>query len=390
MINNEILPLNYIIIYSSSTDPLFPIENIKKSYNIISNNNKFKDKINIGWSSMRFCSYPQIIIIQLTKICDVTQINFLINHERIPTQIEIYSFSPKNFVDTTISDKYIINKPFNFIGNVYPTNHQSNNRELKKVLLNEFHISNCLYLKFVFHINYPDPIRNKYNQIGIVQIDIFGIDNNTPLPLINRKNYFKEEETDITEIKGLLQDDDYVDFIKDKIEFAKRLYYKEKNELIYNDIEQLRELGRKVRGLLKKKKMYQILKDNLNYKKLRNEIDNIQNYVDENFRDYGGEQIIYENKNPIDVTKQSYINYLMINSNNLQNDYNNSNYNYPINDNTQINDFIQKNDDYDYQKTKEVLERRKQKKLLIEQSLEAARNNIKAQNLALHNVNVNL
>jgi hypothetical protein len=339
---------------------------------------------------MRFCSYPQIIIIQLTKICDVTQINFLINHERIPTQIEIYSFSPKNFVDTTISDKYIINKPFNFIGNVYPTNHQSNNRELKKVLLNEFHISNCLYLKFVFHINYPDPIRNKYNQIGIVQIDIFGIDNNTPLPLINRKNYFKEEETDITEIKGLLQDDDYVDFIKDKIEFAKRLYYKEKNELIYNDIEQLRELGRKVRGLLEEKKMYQILKDNLNYKKLRNEIDNIQNYVDENFRDYGGEQIIYENKNPIDVTKQSYINYLMINSNNLQNDYNNSNYNYPINDNTQINDFIQKNDDYDYQKTKEVLERRKQKKLLIEQSLEAARNNIKAQNLALHNVNVNL
>lgn len=390
MINNEILPLNYIIIYSSSTDPLFPIENIKKSYNIISNNNKFKDKINIGWSSMRFCSYPQIIIIQLTKICDVTQINFLINHERIPTQIEIYSFSPKNFVDTTISDKYIINKPFNFIGNVYPTNHQSNNRELKKVLLNEFHISNCLYLKFVFHINYPDPIRNKYNQIGIVQIDIFGIDNNTPLPLINRKNYFKEEETDITEIKGLLQDDDYVDFIKDKIEFAKRLYYKEKNELIYNDIEQLRELGRKVRGLLEEKKMYQILKDNLNYKKLRNEIDNIQNYVDENYRDYGGEQIIYENKNPIDVTKQSYINYLMINSNNLQNDYNNSNYNYPINDNTQINDFIQKNDDYDYQKTKEVLERRKQKKLLIEQSLEAARNNIKAQNLALHNVNVNL
>ena len=390
MINNEILPLNYIIIYSSSTDPLFPIENIKKSYNIISNNNKYKDKINIGWSSMRFCSYPQIIIIQLTKICDVTQINFLINHERIPTQIEIYSFSPKNFVDTTISDKYIINKPFNFIGNVYPTNHQSNNRELKKVLLNEFHISNCLYLKFVFHINYPDPIRNKYNQIGIVQIEIFGIDNNTPLPLINRKNYFKEEETDITEIKGLLQDDDYVDFIKDKIEFAKRLYYKEKNELIYNDIEQLRELGRKVRGLLEEKKMYQILKDNLNYKKLRNEIDNIQNYVDENFRDYGGEQIIYENKNPIDVTKQSYINYLMINSNNLQNDYNNSNYNYPINDNTQINDFIQKNDDYDYQKTKEVLERRKQKKLLIEQSLEAARNNIKAQNLALHNVNVNL
>ena len=390
MINNEILPLNYIIIYSSSTDPLFPIENIKKSYNIISNNNKFKDKINIGWSSMRFCSYPQIIIIQLTKICDVTQINFLINHERIPTQIEIYSFSPKNFVDTTISDKYIINKPFNFIGNVYPTNHQSNNRELKKVLLNEFHISNCLYLKFVFHINYPDPIRNKYNQIGIVQIEIFGIDNNTPLPLINRKNYFKEEETDITEIKGLLQDDDYVDFIKDKIEFAKRLYYKEKNELIYNDIEQLRELGRKVRGLLEEKKMYQILKDNLNYKKLRNEIDNIQNYVDENFRDYGGEQIIYENKNPIDVTKQSYINYLMINSNNLQNDYNNSNYNYPINDNTQINDFIQKNDDYDYQKTKEVLERRKQKKLLIKQSLEAARNNIKAQNLALHNVNVNL
>ena len=389
MINNEILPLNYMIIHCSSTDPLFPIENIKRSYNIISNNNEFNDKMNIGWSSMRFCSYPQIIIIQLTKICDVTQINFLINHERIPTQIGIYSFCPKKFIDTTISDKYIINKPFNFVGNVFPTNHLSNNRELKKVFLNELYISNCLYLKFVLHINYPDPIRNKYNQIGIVQIDIFGIDNNTPIPLINRKNYFKEEETDVTEIKGLLKDDDYVDFIKDRIEFAKRLYYKQKNELIYKDIEELRELGRKVRGLLEEKKMYQILKDNLNYIKLKKEIDMIQNYVEENYKEYGGEQILYENKNPIDVTKESYINYLMMNSNNLQNNYNNINNNYPINDNTKTNDIIQQSD-YDYKKTKEVLERRKQKQLLIQQSLEEARNNIKAQNLALHNVNVNL
>ena len=135
--------------------------------------------------------------------------------------------------------------------------------------------------------------------------------------------------------------------------------------------------------------MYQILKDNLNFIKLKKEIDMIQNYVEENYKDYGGEQIIYENKNPIDVTKESYINYLMVNSNNLQNNYNNINSNYPINDNTKTNDIIQQSD-YDYKKTKEVLERRKQKQLLIQQSLEEARNNIKAQNLALHNVNVNL
>jgi hypothetical protein len=79
----------------------------------------------------------------------------------------------------------------------------------------------------------------------------------------------------------------------------------------------------------------------------------------------------------------------MVNSNNLQNNYNNINSNYPINDNTKTNDIIQQSD-YDYKKTKEVLERRKQKQLLIQQSLEEARNNIKAQNLALHNVNVNL
>jgi hypothetical protein len=79
----------------------------------------------------------------------------------------------------------------------------------------------------------------------------------------------------------------------------------------------------------------------------------------------------------------------MVNSNKIQNNYNNINSNYPINDNTKTNDIIQQSD-YDYKKTKEVLERRKQKQLLIQQSLEEARNNIKAQNLALHNVNVNL
>ena len=385
MINNPVLPINYMIIYCTSSDPLFPIENIKKSYNIISKDNRFKENINIGWSSVRFCSYPQVIIIQLSKLYDITQINFLINHERIPSQISIYAFCPKNFLEMNISDKKIINEQFNFIGNIFPTNHKTNNRELKQVFLNEFHITNCLYLKFELYQNYIDEIRNKCNQIGLIELNIFGIDNNTPIPVINKKSYYKEEETDFTEIKGLLTDDVYENFIKDKIEFAKRLFFKKNDPLIYSDIEQLRELGRKVKGLRLEKKYHESIKDYKTAKKIHLEINEIKNYIENTYNAYGGEQILYENKNPVDITRE-YNQNLFVNKNKINiNESNLKALDNEINEN-----FISGRSDYDYKKTKEILERRALNKKLIEESKEAARRNIQAEYLTLHNVNLNL
>ena len=81
----NLYPLNYTIVYCSSSDPNFPIENINKKSRyselidisqipkgIEINKNidmleKYKNiYFNPGWSSLRFCSYPQIIIIQLS------------------------------------------------------------------------------------------------------------------------------------------------------------------------------------------------------------------------------------------------------------------------------------------------------------------------------------
>jgi len=102
----NLYPLNYTIVYCSSSDPNFPIENINKksrysdfielsqpqsdidSNNNIINSEKYKNiYFNPGWSSLRFCSYPQMIIVQLSSLSDIKQINIELNHERVPQKI---------------------------------------------------------------------------------------------------------------------------------------------------------------------------------------------------------------------------------------------------------------------------------------------------------------
>ena len=126
---------------------------------------------------------------------------------------------------------------------------------------------NCLYVKFVVHKNYLNE-KNKFNQVGIINIDIFGNHHNKILPIFPLKQIepFKLDEI-IPRLKGLYTDDDYDNYIKEKIEKAKMEYYnneiimknEEKRDKIYQDITLLRELGCKVIELNKEKTKFEYL-----------------------------------------------------------------------------------------------------------------------------------
>ena len=364
----NLYPLNYTIVYCSSSDPNFPIYNINKKSRYsdfipissdISLNNELTEKynkiyFNVGWSSLRFCSYPQTIILQLSSISDIKQINIELNHERIPQKIDVYVYCPTTFKEVVSNFNEIISSNFTYIGSVVPVKHNGNRRELKKLIFHnngnfgKITIMNCLYVKFVVHKNYDNP-NNKFNQVGIINIDIFGNHNNRILPVLPLKKVepFKIDEI-IPRLKGLYRDCDYDDYIREKIEKAKLEYYtnevvlndEEKKNKIYQDIQIMRDLGIKVLELKKEKERFEFFENDNKLMQINLKLNEIKNYIEETYPYYGKENIKYENENDMtkDETGEYFINLVENNleSNNEMNNTNISNGN-NISENNNIN-----------------------------------------------------
>ena len=400
-INNFNLdPLNYTIVYCSSSDPNFPIENINKKSRYsdfidipkipngiednknIENTEKYKNiYFNPGWSSLRFCSYPQIIIIQLSSLSDIKQINIELNHERVPQKIDVFVYCPSTLKEVIMNFNNIINARFNYIGSVIPVNHNYDKRELKKLIFhnegnyNQITIKNCLYIKFVIHINYQNK-NNKFNQVGIVNIDIFGNHNNKILPVLplNKVEQFKNDEI-LPRLKGLYTDNDYDEYIKEKIEKAKMEYYtnetllknEEKRNKIYQDITLLRELGQKVLGLNKEKEKFEYFGNDNKLMQINMKLKEIKDYIETTYPYYGKENIKYENEN---LEEEEFkINIIEDNLNESNNNIskgtinnisdNNNNYleqenNYMEDNNKNINDINVKRNNFENYKVNEV------------------------------------
>ena len=283
-------PLNYTIVFCTSSDPNFPIENINKrsryseiipidnsnNVNSIQNERLKNLYFNCGWSSLRYCSYPQMIITQLSSLSNIKQIDIEINHERIPQKIDVYVYCPTIFKEVVTNFKNILNAEFTYIGSVIPVNHNKNQREIKRLIFhqnenyNPIIIKNCLYLKFIIHKNYENKIKNKFNQVGIINIDIYGNNSGKILPLLplKKEEKFKNDEI-LPRLKGLYTDNDYDNYIKEKIKKAKYEYYnnsevinnESKRNKIYEDIQILRELGKKVIELNKERVKFQYFKN---------------------------------------------------------------------------------------------------------------------------------
>ena len=154
--------LEYSVIGASSEDREHPL------YSIISDNK------NEGWSSLRFCSFPQEIIIQLNKPARLSQINLTLHETKIPSKIDFFYFFPEKKSDFNIK---VNNIPFIKLGFIIPDTNEKTNfktREYKKIQINK----NVYYIKFILHKNFLN-LHNKCNQVGLVNIQCLGIDFNS-------------------------------------------------------------------------------------------------------------------------------------------------------------------------------------------------------------------
>ena len=430
----NLYPLNYTIVYCSSSDPNFPIENINKksrysdfielsqpqsdieSNNNLINSEKYKNLyFNPGWSSLRFCSYPQMIIVQLSSLSDIKQINIELNHERVPQKIDVYVYCPSILKEVVTNFKNIITAKFTYIGSVIPVNHNYNQRELKKLIFHnqgnydQITIMNCLYVKFLVHKNYPND-KNKFEQVGIVNIDIFGNHTNKILPILPLKQIepFKNDEI-LPRLKGLYRDSDYDDYIREKIEKAKMEYYsnetllqnEEKRNKIYQDITLLRELGQKVLELNKEKTKFEYFGNDTKLIQINAKLKEIRDYIESTYPYYGKENVKYENKN---IDEEFKINVVEENLNESKNVNNISNTNINnisgnniveeeniyMEDNNINNDDVNNINDIENnferykvnevnERSKEILRRHQEKQRMIKENMEIAEQNRKKQ-----------
>ena len=429
--NYGLYPLNYTIVFCTSSDPNFPIDNINKKsrysemipINNINNIDPVKAErlknlyFNCGWSSLRYCTYPQMIITQLSSMSDIKQINIEINHERIPQKIDVYVYCPTIFKEVVTNLKNILNAEFTYIGSVIPVYHNKNQREIKKLIFhqnernNQIIIKNCLYIKFIIHKNYENKQKNKFNQVGIINIDILG--NNTtgkilPVLPLQKVEKFKIDEI-LPRLKGLYTDNDYDNCIKEKIQKAKNEYYnnssiannESKKNKIYEDIQMLRELGKKVIELKKERVKFEYFKNDQKLIQIDLKLKEIKKYIENEYPYYGKENIIYDNGMEYDETQGFQIKKVEtdLGEENEINNENNNEINFNDEDeieekivengndlmvqkqnNENGNNYYNMNNQNQYQvsaKSKEILRRHLEKKRMIKENMEIAELNRK-------------
>jgi hypothetical protein len=250
-------------------------------------------------------------------------------------------------------------------------------------------IKNCFYLKFEIQNNFADSLRNKFDQVGIIDLQIFGYETTAKLPILRLDplESIKTEKNDLTDFKYFYKDEDYIDFIKNKINFALNLYYNgdeyQKNNIeIYNDILQLREFGRKIIELEEEQKKYHFLYDYANVNKIENTIEELRKFVEDKYRMYSENFIPFDD----DIKSKLEISNAFNEQYNIQN---NESENSEINKNKIINDDIDAYYNYQYQnkeKSLAILQKHKEKKMMIEDSKNRAAENLRNENLK----NINL
>ena len=269
-------PLKYRIIGSSSEDPDFPL------FSLISGGQ------NEGWHSIRFCTYPQEILLQFTQPVRLRQVNILLHQTFIPSSIEFFYFFPEKYDDFF---KDYNSLTFNKIGYVTPDSNSKTDykaREYKKVAFNE----NVLYLKLVLNKCIYN-LYNTFNQVAIISIECFGFDftvNNIDYLFPNRNkslNYFANNMNNYIPNPNL-DDNDLDEVCINKIDELKlqlNRCVEEENydqaKVINELIQRIKILGQKIYNLQEIKFKSIEVNDYDNAKIVKNEIERIKNIIKE-------------------------------------------------------------------------------------------------------------
>lgn len=235
MIGDGSYPLKYRLIESSSEDPDYPLKEIHKGSK------------GAGWRSVRYCQYPQEIIIQFNQPVNLKQISLLLHEKIIPSQIKFFSFVPKSTEEYTIHYKQV---PFNYTGFIKMDSNVRNNyrsREFRKVYID----INCLYLKLVIERNYVNRYNN-FNQVCLVGIEFSGF----AIPIERNKQQFINEglrQYNITDadLEGIC--DDKLRELKAKMESAIKEERYDDCKRIKANLDRVRLLGKRIFDLENKK-----------------------------------------------------------------------------------------------------------------------------------------
>ena len=122
------------------------------------------------WTSERFCSYPQKIIIKFHHVVNISQINILSHSKKISRRLQFYYYYPD---DIDKNKQYEYDEiPFKKLGFINLRDNKQCNysvRELKKIFVK----IQCLFIKIELENNYKNYF-NKYQQVGISCIEFIG------------------------------------------------------------------------------------------------------------------------------------------------------------------------------------------------------------------------
>ena len=122
------------------------------------------------WTSERFCSYPQKIIIKFPYLVNISQINILSHSKKISRRLQFFYYYPENFDKNKIYQYDEI--PFTKLGFINLRDNKQCNysvRELKKIYVK----IRCLFIKIELENNYKNYF-NKYQQVGLSCIEFIG------------------------------------------------------------------------------------------------------------------------------------------------------------------------------------------------------------------------
>ena len=149
---NQLMKVPYRVIFCSGEDPEYPISNLICD-------------LNNGWQSIRFPTYPQILLIQfLSPDVTVREMKVTAHQAKISKYIEIFACSLADV------HKEINKIKFRKIGEMRFSDNHENNYQLRELQTAHTELK-ASYIKFVFHENFENS-HNPFSQIGILNISI--------------------------------------------------------------------------------------------------------------------------------------------------------------------------------------------------------------------------
>jgi len=262
---NSIQKLKYRLIEASTEDADYPLYELLRGMD------------STGWVSVRFCTYPQEILLQFLTPVHLKQIHILSNEKKISSLIEIYCYYPSNINDVYNNYKQVVFEKLGYIR--MDTNSKTNYkaREFRKVFVD----TQCLYLKLVLQKNYVNKY-NVFNQVGLISLDFYGA------PIFIKKNdyYLKESLSEKAEIKEEEMDEiaqEKMKILRVQLEEALRVEDYDEAKRLKKNMDKIKAIGKKIYEMEQQKKVYINNEDFDNAKIVKLELERLKSnlkYVD--------------------------------------------------------------------------------------------------------------